>query len=196
MFSVVSHGSRKGIVLRAGILILAIAIADWCVDPEIPLEFLCVFPVVLLGGALSRWQLGLAAGLCTFLAEMFVGHRWLSRAQATAARDILVFTAFFSMGLFVSELTRNRKAALLHVNELRNETRLRSEAEEQLKVLVESSPAAIITMDSNNRLILANEAAYRVFDVPRAHWSVEMSVTIFRCWRMFVIRKVSDPCVP
>jgi hypothetical protein len=69
MFSVVSHGSRKGIVLRAGILILAIAIADWCVDPEIPLEFLCVFPVVLLGGALSRWQLGLAAGLCTFLAE-------------------------------------------------------------------------------------------------------------------------------
>jgi PAS domain S-box-containing protein len=48
------------------------------------------------------------------------------------------------------------------MEELEVQVKLRQDAEEQLRILVESSPAAIITIDSNGRILLANEAAQQL----------------------------------
>ncbi len=44
----------------------------------------------------------------------------------------------------------------------RTQAQARREAEEQLQVLVESSPAAIVTLDADGTILLANEAAQQM----------------------------------
>ncbi len=56
-------------------------------------------------------------------------------------------------GLFVQGMIRNREMALEHVAQLTREKRLRNEAQERLQVLVESSPAAIITLSHQGTVI-------------------------------------------
>jgi two-component system sensor kinase FixL len=163
MLSFLLRGSAKAVVLRAGLMIALIALADWRVDANIPLGFLYLFPMLLVGSALSRWQIAVIAALCTFLTEYFDTFEW--SAVSGVPRDILIFAAFFCMGLFVYEVTRSRQLALQHLQQIENEIAARRAAEEQLKVLVESSPAAIFTTTSEGRVLLANDAAHRLFSV-------------------------------
>jgi PAS domain S-box-containing protein len=48
------------------------------------------------------------------------------------------------------------------VREIEQEVEMRREAEHQLKVLIESSPAAIVTVDSTGKILMANLAAHRL----------------------------------
>ncbi len=141
-------------------MIGVIAFADWRVEGNIPLGFLYLFPMLLVGSVLKRWQIAAVAALCTFLAEMFDSFVWFPAAGVP--RDILIFAAFLGMGLFVYELVRSRQAALLHVDQIESEVKARRDAEEQLEVLVESSPAAIFTTNSEGCVLLANDAAHRL----------------------------------
>ena len=145
-------------------MIALIAFADWRVEGNIPLGFLYLFPMLLVGSALNRWQIGVVAAVCTVLTEAFDSFQWFP--EAGIPRDILIFAAFFGMGLFVYELMRSRQAALQHVQQIEAEIEARKEAEEQLEVLVESSPAAIFTLDSSGRVLLANDAAHRLLALP------------------------------
>ena len=136
-------GSRKAILLRAGILIAIIALADWKVEGEIPLGFLYLFPMLLAGSACSRWQIALIAALCTFLTELFDSFAWL--LPSGIPRDILIFAAFLSTGLFVNVIVRSRQLLSQHLDRIEKEIAARREAEEQMKILIESSPAAVFT---------------------------------------------------
>src|ERR1700735_4622029 len=158
------RGSPRAVLLRAGLMIALIAFVDWRVEGNIPLGFLYLFPMLLVGSVLKRWQIAAVAALCTFLTEMFDSFTWFPAAGVP--RDILIFSAFLGMGLFVYELVRSRQAALQHLTQIESEVEARREAEEQLKVLVESSPAAVFTTNSEGVVLLANEAAHRLFVIP------------------------------
>ena len=144
-------------------MIALIALADWRVEKDLPLGFLYLFPMLLVGNALSRWQIAAVAAGCTFLTELFDSYQW--RAEAGVPRDILIFAAFAGMGLFVYEIARSRQITLQHLVQIQKESEARRAAEEQLQVLVESSPAAIFTLDSQGRVLLANNAAHRLLAV-------------------------------
>ncbi|HEX6896876.1 MAG TPA: ATP-binding protein [Bryobacteraceae bacterium] len=157
------RGSRWAVLFRAGAMIALIAIADWLIEDNFQLGFLYLFPMLLIGSALSRWQIGVVAAGCTALAERFDPYHW--SIAAGLPRDILMFAAFFGMGLFVYELVRSRQTAVEHVQEIEKQAKARQEAEEQLKILVESSPAAILTTDDQGRVLLANDASHRLLGV-------------------------------
>ncbi len=86
-------------------------------------------------------------------------------AQLGVTRLILTFAAFFGAGIYVFEVARNRRLADRHLAELEKQSELRREAEEQLRVLIESSPASIFTLDMDRKVLLANEAAHRLVGV-------------------------------
>jgi len=146
-------------------MIAAIALLDWRVVGEIPLGFLYLAPMLTVGSALDAWQISVIAALCTFLAEVFDDLAWNLRTGIS--RDVLYFAAFVGTGLFVREVSRNRKAALEHLHEIERQSDARLEAEEQLRILIESSPAAIITADADGSVLMANEAAHRMLVVPQ-----------------------------
>jgi two-component system, LuxR family, sensor kinase FixL len=163
MFTAFLSGDRRSSLIRVAALIAAIALLDWRVVGEIPLGFLYLIPMAMAGSVLNPWQIGAVATLCTFLAESFSDLRWNPRAGIS--RDVLYFAAFMGAGLFVREINRNRKVVLEHLDEIRRQSEARREAEEQLRILVESSPAAIITTDAAGAVLMANEAAHRMLDV-------------------------------
>jgi PAS domain S-box-containing protein len=75
---------------------------------------------------------------------------------------------FAGTGLFISEIVINQQKALEYVYKLETQIRLRQETEGQLKGLVDSSPLAIITVDANGSILLANEAAQSLFSAEGA----------------------------
>lgn len=160
MYAAFFRGNKQTILLRAGFLIAAIAILDWRIVGEIPLGFLYLVPMLMVGSILNPWQIGIVAVLCTFLAENFDDLAWNLRAGTS--RDVLYFAAFIGAGLFAREVARNHRMAQEHMAEIERQSEARREAEEQLRILIESSPAAIVTTDPNGRVLMANEAAHRM----------------------------------
>src|SRR5580704_8018980 len=156
MASRLFRNSTRSLLLRASALVVLIAIADWQIDAAIPLGFLYLLPMQVFGRVLNRWGICVAAAVCTFLTEAFNSLKW--NAAVGLPRDILTFAAFSGIGLFVYGVGRSRRASSEHLRELQSEITARQDAEEQLKVLIESSPAAIFTADTNGSFSIANEA--------------------------------------
>jgi len=129
-------------VLVTGVgIILAIAAVDWWTKPYVSLGFLYLFPIMLAAGFLPRWALVLTGVACALLSERFSN---LDPADAPI-RLSFEAVALVGSGLFISEVLRNR--------------RLRLVSQERLRVLVETSPAAIVTVDERGFIELANQAA-------------------------------------
>ena len=152
--SIYSEENRRRFLVAAAILVLAIAVVDWQTKPFISIGFLYLFPILLVAGFLTRWQLIVLALVCAVLQELF------SELPSNEAitRLLMASAGFVGTGLFASEIMRNRQMALNHLAELETQISLRKEVEEQLQVLVESSPVAIVTVDSQGKILLANEA--------------------------------------
>jgi two-component system sensor kinase FixL len=153
--SIYSEDNRKRFLVAAAILIVVIAVVDWQTKPYISIGFLYLFPILLVAGFLPRWQITVVALVCAVLQELF------SELPSNEAitRLLMASAGFVGTGLFVSEIIRNRQMALDHLKEVETQIGLRKEIEEQLQVLVESSPVAIVTVDSTGAVLLANEAS-------------------------------------
>jgi PAS domain S-box-containing protein len=131
--------NRSRILWISAVLVIAIAIIDWRTEPYLSLGFLYLFPILLAAGFLPRWVVALLGIGCAILSEAFgLPGRSLTRL----AFQMLALAA---CGLFVAELVRNR--------------RLIQQAQARLRVLVETSPAAIVTVDERGFIELANRAA-------------------------------------
>ena len=156
--SIDTRAGRTKLLVIAALVITAIALVDWLTKPYISLGFLYLFPIMMVGGYLSRTQTVAVGLICAVLQEAF------SNLPENDAIIRLAFSSagFVGTGLFISELTRNRRIIRRHVEELEDQVRLRQDVEEQLRILVESSPAAILTIDSIGEILLANEAAQQL----------------------------------
>jgi len=161
LLSTYSARYRTALLVGAFALIAAIAALDFVTKPYFSLGFLYLFPIMIVGGSLRRPQIVLVALGCAFLQEAFSNLP----GNEAVVRLVLSSAGFAGTGLFVSELMRNRQIVLTHVVELEEQERLRHAAEQELQFLVETSPAAILTIDARGQILLANEAAHRLLDV-------------------------------
>jgi len=159
-----THGSRRAVLTRAAILIGIIALIDWRVDLNISFGFLYLFPILLVATVLTRWQIVGTALLCTLLSDVFDPFAF---TQAVALpQDILVFTSLAGTGLFAFEIIQKRRRETETLRRVEAEAAARRAVEEQLEFLIDSSPAAILTMDTDCLILRANSAAERLFGVP------------------------------
>lgn len=131
--------NRTAVLLASAAIILIIAVADWWTKPFVAFGVLYLFPIMLAAGFLPRWVIPLLGAGCAVLSEIFSS---LDRSPVRLSFETL---ALAGCGLFVAELVRNR--------------RLTFEGQERLKALVETSPAAIVTVDERGFIELANQAA-------------------------------------
>jgi two-component system sensor kinase FixL len=159
LFSLYSRKNRTAFLIAAALLIVLIATIDWLTTPYISIGFLYLFPIMLIAGFLPRWQITVVALVCAVLQEVFSNLP----SNEAITRLVMASAGFVGTGLFVSEIIRNRQIAFEHMEEVETHSKLRQEAEEQLRILVESSPAAIVTIDASGQVLLANEAAQNLF---------------------------------
>jgi two-component system, LuxR family, sensor kinase FixL len=140
-------------------LVVVVAILDWLIH-SLSFGVLYCVPIVLASTRLKHWQVLVFAALCAVLRESFAPFGW---GEYAVTVFVLVFTGLSGVGLFACEVARNRKLTLSHLNEMREQVARRREAEQQLRTLIETSPAAIVTLDGSGRVELANRAAHALF---------------------------------
>jgi PAS domain S-box-containing protein len=133
--------NRVPVLLASGVIVLAVAVVDWWTKPYFSLGFLYLFPIMLAAGFLPRWATVLLGVVCALLSERF------SNLDPSDAKIRLGFEALAlcGCGLLTFEVLRNRRLIL--------------EGQERMRVLVETSPAAIVTVDQRGFIELANRAA-------------------------------------
>jgi two-component system sensor kinase FixL len=161
--AVLKAGSARILAGIAAVIAL-IATADWYVGTRASLGVFYILPMVAGATALPRQGIILLAIICSSLRSMF------DLPNPPHIEELLRFVfatlAYASSGLLVATLIRNRELTSAHLANLREEQERRREAEEQLRILVESSPAAILTLDGAGRVLAANRAANTLFMVP------------------------------
>ena len=138
--------NRTTALLVSAAVLLTIAVVDWKTKPYVSLGFLYLFPIMLAAGFLPRWAVALLGVACAVLSALF------SSLDMSLVRLAFETLALCGCGLFVGEAIRNRRLSL--------------EAQERLRVLVETSPAAIVTVDERGFIELCNRAAVELI-VPR-----------------------------
>jgi len=136
-----NRSNRVPFLVASASLTAAIALVDWWTRPYISLGFFYLVPILLVVGFLPRPALVAFGVLCAVLSEIFSSLAQEGRAVRLISESL----AFGGFGLFVSELLRSR--------------RLQVETEQRLRTLVETSPAAIVTVDERGVIELANQAA-------------------------------------
>ena len=127
----------------------------------VPLPLIYLFPMAMVSTVFRRWEVLIAAIVCTGVAEYSDAFRW--NLTQGVPRVTLYFIAYAAEGLYITEVLSKRRAARLHVNLLTEEVASRREAEEQLQLLIDCSSVAILTADHAGEIVQANEAAMRLF---------------------------------
>ena len=154
-------GSLKVLAVTAAVMAV-IAFADWSVGNTFSLGVLYIVPMMLGAIVLRPFQTLLLAVVCAFLKSLFDTPG--SHAEVSL-RFAFAVLAYFCSALFVAALVRNRRLVIEHLGKVEREQVLRQEAEEQLSILVESSPAAIMTLDKWGIVLGANNAAHSLFQL-------------------------------
>lgn len=150
--------SRTTVLAISGALILAVAVVDWWTKPYVSLGFLYLFPIMFAAAFLPRWVVAALGAGCAVLAEIF------SSLDPSYVRLAFEALALAGCGLFVGELVRNRRLGL--------------QSQERLRALVETSPAAIVTVDERGFIELANRAAVEVL-MPRGDHLIGAPIAAF-----------------
>ncbi len=149
---------RSSGLIALAFVVASIALADLSrMAGRTSLGFLYLLPILVAALYMNRKEiLGLAL-LCTLLREALGPF---DSSKGLALRSALGLLAFSSSGLFVAELSERHRRRLDQQRQLQEQARLRESAEQQLRVLIETSPAAILTMDPEGEIRLANQAAH------------------------------------
>lgn len=147
---------RKLILAGVTSLILFLVLLEWTLKIEYSLGVLYVLPLLLGGITLNRLQIVALALLCAFARGMFT---MVPTQLDYVLRFLMATLAYCGAGLFTVELRRNRQLYITHLVEMEQQERRRQEAEDHLRVLVESSPAAIMTIEEDGNILAANNAA-------------------------------------
>lgn len=151
------------VIAAVSVWILVIASLDMITHVNLSFGLFYIFPLLMGAIVMKRWQMLLLCFVCAFLREHLGPYAWDPHAFS---RLFSTFITFGGVGLLLNEVARNRRLTLMHNRELAEEVALRKEAENQLTTLVESSPAAILSLDSHGRVLLANYAAGELFGLP------------------------------
>jgi len=157
----------------AAFLTVCIAFLDWSLF-DVSIGFLYLIPILFSAPALNRLQIAVFGAICGYLTEaldpaqgtpgklgweLIKGFDPLQWAPGTMGRLIVAVAGFTMTGFFVAGLNHRRRMLTAHLAERDKHIQLRLEAERQLLILIETSPLAILTLNSRSEVELANESA-------------------------------------
>jgi PAS domain S-box-containing protein len=157
-FLAFSEANRAWFYTIAAACVAIIGWLDWLVV-NVSLGFLYIVPILLASATLRRLQMMILATVCGILREMFSP---VHGQPGAVGRTLIGIAGFAMAGFFVSELNRNRKLVTRHLEEREEQILLRRQAEEELRAVIDTSPLAVLTIDTTGRVLLANESAKQV----------------------------------
>lgn len=150
---------RKRVAPLALAALAAMILLEWHWSFDFSLGIFYTIPVMIAAIALNRWQIIVFAILCAAIRGFFTPA---ASQLEFLLKFVMAFIAYGATGLLIVEIFNNRRRVLEHYARLQLEQDLRRRAEEQLHLLAESSPAAIMTLNARCEVQAANRAAHEV----------------------------------
>jgi two-component system, LuxR family, sensor kinase FixL len=141
--------------------VAALAVVDWAVKGNVGLGFLYLIPIAACAFAMSRIEIAALSAVCALLRESFSPFAW---QPGWPIRLEAVGGAFAVVGLLVYEIEAGWRAAEGFAKRLARESDLRREAEEQMRMVLQTSPLAILAVAESHLILMANESARLLFD--------------------------------
>ena len=171
-YLVYAESHRATVCAIGGVMVVAIAWADWLL-PNTSVGFLYLIPVLLAAPALNGYQILSMAVVCGYLREALDPLQFAGTAGTPApmvpnpanwaagsyGRFTVAACGFAMTGFFVRELNQRRQLLMDHLTEHERQMLRQRETELQVRMLIETSPLAILTLDAAGRVVLANESA-------------------------------------
>lgn len=145
--------------ILVGCAVFALAVAAGSRYSSLGLGVLYMAPLLVSAVFLPAWMVFGLAILATALREHATPNAWQGEA---VARCVIGLISFSGPGLFVTELSRRRRIEAANTSKLRAQDNLRREAQDEARIFIESSPAAILTVNPDGAIGLMNEAARRL----------------------------------
>lgn len=163
LISLCLHAGKPKVLAVTFLSIPCIAFLDWWTGTAISLGVLYIFPMMLAGTVLRPIE---SAALAVFCACCRAAFDAPGNHVELGLRFLFALVAYFSSSLFVIALVKNRGLVVDNLAKVQREQVLRHKVEEQLRTLVESSPAAILTLNEAGTVLAANHAAHRLLAIP------------------------------
>jgi PAS domain S-box-containing protein len=140
-------------------LIAALAAIESYYQFDFSLGVLYAIPVLIASSVLTRWQIVLFGLFAALVRTPFTPAA--SNLEAFL-KFVMASLAYTTTGLLLVEMSYNRRRLLESFARVKSEQALRHRAEEQLRTLADSSPAAILTLDAYARVLAANLSAHEM----------------------------------
>ncbi|MBL8949911.1 MAG: PAS domain-containing sensor histidine kinase [Myxococcaceae bacterium] len=175
-----AQGAMAPAMPRARVLGLAVTLfaavvgLEWISHLDYSLGVLYVFPVAVAALVLTRVEVVIAAIVSAAVRSQFTAG--LSPVEFSL-RFVMAVLAYCGIGLLVGEISRHRRVMSATVRRLELEQAMRQQAEEQLRMLADSSPAAIIILNSRAEVVVANRAAHDMLGYENAGELVGVNIT-------------------
>lgn len=151
----VSSRTRALVLTICAAGVVGLTLGERALGSRIPLVTFYFLPLLVAAAFVPRWVIFVISIAMVAEREFFGPLPW---DQGAPERIALSLVAFTGAALFAGELIRNRRA----LRRTEQEALARSGAEREARALVESSPAAVLTVDSEGRIAMANQAAARL----------------------------------
>jgi two-component system, LuxR family, sensor kinase FixL len=164
---------RPRILASTAVLAAIVSLADWFVGHNVSLAALYILPMMLGAVVLGPWESAALSLLFSYIRAVF---DVAGEPDDNILRFLFAALAYFLSALFVNALVRKHLQAVEHLSRIEYETSLRKDAEQQLQVLVESSPAAVLTTDGSGVVLDANSAASSLFAIPEGETLLSRSI--------------------
>ncbi|MBC7926981.1 MAG: PAS domain S-box protein [Bryobacteraceae bacterium] len=159
-FRIPEKAIERGRVLPVAVAVLSgLTLLEWHFKFDFSLGIFYTVPVMVAATALNRWQIVLLAVLSACARGLFTPA---ASELEFFLKFLMASIAYAASGLLVVEMSNNRRRVIEHYARLKLEQDLRRRAEEQLRVLAESSPAAILTINAESEVQAANRAAHEM----------------------------------
>lgn len=138
------------------LLLAGVVTLEWYSKLDFSLGVFYVFPIIAAATVLSRSQVLVAACVCAIVRGQFTPG--LPPVEMVL-RFAMATLAYAGIGLLIAEMAQRRRRVYEAYERLRDEQAMRHKAEDSLRLLVDSSPAAIVTLDADGGVLSANRAA-------------------------------------
>ena len=151
-----AFANRTIILISCLLAAVAIAVTDWLTGPSVSLGVLYIAPLLVSAAFLSRWQIFVCALAAAVLRQLFGPA---TPGPESVLRFLTGLLTFAGAGLFVAGIMRRKRFEAECIMKLKEATEQRHEAEEDANAVIETSPAAILTVKADGTIDLANKAA-------------------------------------
>ena len=164
--SLVFLADRRKVILAASFLIGSIAYASLSLLPPLSIALFYFLAILLSAPFLERQEIVAFALICAVLSEQTNPEPW---SGGFAERLFFILIAYVGVGLLMMERERAWRLAQPATGLMAQEIARREEeierreaVEQQLRGLVDGSPAASFTLDPQGIVLHANEAAHQL----------------------------------